>query len=86
MTVEGKVKVALTLGEPPLSQTHHVIFLVVKFLLNYNVILGRPMFYEFEAVTSIRYLAMKFPTSNGVDIVRGCQGKAAAVYLATVKE
>lgn len=30
VAVEGKVKVALTLGEPPLSRTHYVVFLVAK--------------------------------------------------------
>ncbi|XP_021607785.1 uncharacterized protein LOC110611708 [Manihot esculenta] len=69
--IEGKVKLALTLGEAPLARTHYAVFLVVKLPLNYNAILGRPVMYDFEVVTSIRYLAMKFPTEAGVGIVRG---------------
>ncbi|XP_021598897.1 uncharacterized protein LOC110604919 [Manihot esculenta] len=67
IAVEGKVMVALTLGESPLSRTHHAVFLAVKLPLSYNAILGRPMLYNFEAVTSIRYLTMKFPTEAGVE-------------------
>ncbi|KAG8660874.1 hypothetical protein MANES_02G203175v8 [Manihot esculenta] len=84
--VEGKVKLALTLGEAPRTRTHHEVFLVVKLPLSYNVILGRPALFNFEAVTSIRYLALKFPTEEGVGIVRGSQEEARAVYLATVAE
>ncbi|XP_043809021.1 uncharacterized protein LOC122722394 [Manihot esculenta] len=36
VTVEGKVNVALTLGEPPLSRTHYAVFLVVKLPLSYS--------------------------------------------------
>ncbi|KAG8645588.1 hypothetical protein MANES_10G076111v8 [Manihot esculenta] len=52
--VEGKVKLALTLGEAPRARTHHEVFLVVKLPLSYNAILGRPALFDFEAVTSIR--------------------------------
>lgn len=74
MAVEEKVNVALTLGEAPLSWTHYAVFLVVKLLLSYNAILGRQTMYDFEAVTSIRYLTVKFLTSGRVGVVRGCQG------------
>ncbi|XP_021607732.1 uncharacterized protein LOC110611653 [Manihot esculenta] len=84
--VEGKMKVALTLGEAPLSRTHYVVFLVVKLPLNYNAILGRPVLYDFEVVTSIRYLTMKFPTETRVGVVRGRQEEARVGYMATVAE
>lgn len=54
VAVKGKVKVALMLGEPPLSRTHYALFLVVKLPLNYSAILGRPILYDFKVVTSIR--------------------------------
>lgn len=66
VAVKGKVKVALTLREPPLLQTYYTVFLVVKLPLSYNVILGRPMLYDFEAMTNIRYLTMKFPVEARV--------------------
>lgn len=56
--MKGKVKVAFTLGEPPLSRTHYAVFLVVKLPLSYNAIMGRLMLYDLEAVISIRYLTM----------------------------
>ncbi|XP_043817373.1 uncharacterized protein LOC122725024 [Manihot esculenta] len=84
--VEGKVKLALTLGEAPRTRTHYAVFLVVKLPLSYNAILGRPALFDFEAATSIRYLAIKFPTEAGVGIVRGSQEEARAVYLAMVAE
>lgn len=84
MAVEEKVKVALTLGEPSLSQTHYAIFLVVKLPLSYNAILGRPILYDFEAVISIQYLTTKFPTSENV--IQGKQEEARAIYWAMVEE
>ncbi|XP_021616528.1 uncharacterized protein LOC110617828 [Manihot esculenta] len=39
VAVEGKVKVALTLGEPSLSRTHYAVFLMVKLPLNYNAVI-----------------------------------------------
>ncbi|XP_043808349.1 uncharacterized protein LOC110604832 [Manihot esculenta] len=86
VSVEGKVKLAFTLGKAPRTRTHYVVFLVVKLPLSYNAILGRPTLFDFEAVTSIRYLALKFPTEAGVGVVRGSQKEARAVYLATVAE
>ncbi|XP_021598823.1 uncharacterized protein LOC110604823 [Manihot esculenta] len=77
--VEGKVKLALTLGEAPSTRTHYAVFLVVKLPLSYNAILGRPVLYDFEVVTSIRYLTMKFPTEAGVGVVRGRHEEARAV-------
>ncbi|XP_043814072.1 uncharacterized protein LOC122723991 [Manihot esculenta] len=86
MSVEANVKMALTLGEAPRTRTHYAVFLVVKLPLSYNAILGRPALFDFEVVTSIRYLAMKFPTEAGVGVVRGSQEEARAMYLATVSE
>ncbi|XP_021598919.1 uncharacterized protein LOC110604945 [Manihot esculenta] len=86
VAVEGKVKVAFTLGESPLSRTHYTVFLIVKLPLSYNAILERSMLYNFEAMTSIRYLSVKFPTKAGVKIIQGRQEETQAVYLAMVDE
>ncbi|XP_021624992.1 uncharacterized protein LOC110624183 [Manihot esculenta] len=40
VTVEGKVKLALTLGEASRARTHYAVFLVAKLPLSYNAILG----------------------------------------------
>lgn len=55
---------------------------MVKLLLAYNAIRGRPVLYDFEAATSIQYLCMKFFTKGGVATVKGRQEELRAVYLA----
>lgn len=51
-----------------------------KLPLSYSAILGMLILYDFEAVTSIRYLTMKFPTSKRVSVVRGRQEETRVVY------
>lgn len=48
--------------------------------------MGKLMLYDFEAVTSIRYLTIKFPTDIGAGVVRGRQEEARAIYLTMVEE
>lgn len=69
--IEGKVKLLLTLGVPPLARTQYAQFLVVKLPLVYNAILGRPFLYDFEVATSIWYLCRKFSTKGRVATVKG---------------
>ncbi|XP_043816611.1 uncharacterized protein LOC122724815 [Manihot esculenta] len=63
VTVEGKVKLALTLGEAPRTHTHYAVFLVAKLPLSYNAILGRPVLFDFECNT-------RFKSGIGISIVR----------------
>ncbi|XP_050207572.1 uncharacterized protein LOC126656994 [Mercurialis annua] len=49
------------------------MFLVVDMSLAYNGIPGRPFLYSSRAITSIRYLIMKIPTTEGVISEKGDQ-------------
>ncbi|XP_043805276.1 uncharacterized protein LOC110629209 [Manihot esculenta] len=69
VTVEGKVKLALTLGEAPRTRTHYAVFLVAKLPLSYNAILGRPVLFDFEAVTN------SICSTTGSPKVQGLSGR-----------
>ncbi|XP_022897478.1 uncharacterized protein LOC111411151 [Olea europaea var. sylvestris] len=61
-------------------------FQVVRVSIAYNAILGRPLLNKIKAIGSTFHLAMKFPTSNGVGVVRGDQTAARQCYVASVRE
>ena len=67
--LEGTIKLAVTLGEPPRTMTVMINFLPVKCPLAFNGVLGRPLLKALKAVMSIHYLTMKFPTTVGIDQV-----------------
>jgi len=48
--------------------------------LAYNGLLGRPWLFETGAVTSVRYLTIKIPTSNGVVTIHGNQDASRECY------
>ena len=76
----GSINLALTVGTYPRISSVMANFLVVDFPLAFNAMLGRPTLRELQAITSICHLLMKFPTSNGVGQVRGCQSDARECY------
>lgn len=49
-----------------------------------NTILRRPVLYNFEMTTGIRYLCMKFPIEGGVASMNGRQDEYRAMYLVTL--
>lgn len=59
-------------------------FMVVKLPLLYNTIFKRPIFYDFEMATKIRYICMKFPIDRGVAIMRGRHDESKVIYMATI--
>ncbi|XP_022880891.1 uncharacterized protein LOC111398189 [Olea europaea var. sylvestris] len=73
ITPEGVVELPLTLGSGQKQVTEMTSFQVVRVLMAYNAILGRPLLNKIKAIVSTFHLAMKFPTSNGVGVVRGDQ-------------
>ena len=53
------------------SVTKMMEFIVVDTPSAYNTLLGRPILVGLGAITSVRHLAMKFPTPRGTGIIRG---------------
>lgn len=51
-------------------------FLGVKLPAPYNAILEQPRFYALDAMISVKYLIVKFPTSHGVGQIKGSQAMA----------
>ncbi|XP_022858982.1 uncharacterized protein LOC111379774 [Olea europaea var. sylvestris] len=76
ITPEGVVELLLTLGSGQKQVTEMTSFQVVRVSMAYNAILGRPLLNKIKAIVSTFHLAMKFPTSNGVGVVRGDQTAA----------
>ncbi|GKU99702.1 hypothetical protein SLEP1_g12506 [Rubroshorea leprosula] len=54
--------------------------------LTFNAILGRAILCELKAVISQPYLCMKFPTPQGVGVLKGNQKMARACYQDTFKK
>ena len=74
------IELVVALAEYPLSVTKMMDFVVVYIIAAYNLILGRPLLASLGAISSIRHLTLKFPTSRGVGIIRGDQLAAREWY------
>ena len=80
----GSVQLVLTLGDP-CQATTTVRFLIVDAPLAYNMLLGRPSLNAIRVVPSVYHMVIKFPTANGVGMVRGNQRIARECYSASMK-
>ena len=69
----GSIQLVLTLGDPPCQATTTVRFLIVDAPSAYSVLLGRPSLNAIKAIPSAYHMVIKFPTTNGVGMVRGDQ-------------
>ena len=67
----GSIHLVLTLGDPPCQETTTVRFLVVDAPSSYNMLLGRPSLNAIKAIPSAYHMVVKFPTADGVGMVRG---------------
>ncbi|XP_022888952.1 uncharacterized protein LOC111404368 [Olea europaea var. sylvestris] len=83
---EGIVGLPLTLGTEGKQVTQITTFEVVRTSMVYNAILGRPMLNRIRAIVSTFHLAMKFPTPNGIGIVRSNQTVARQCYVTSVRK
>ena len=81
----GSVQIVLTLGDPPCQATTTVRFLIVDASSAYNMLLGRPSLNAIRTVPSAYHMVIKFPTENGVGMVRGNQRIARECYSASMK-
>ena len=82
----GSIQLVLTLGDPPCQATTTIRFLIVDAPLAYNVLLGRPSLNAIKAIPSAYHMMIKFPTTNGVGMVRGDQRMAKECYSASMKQ
>ena len=81
----GSIDLLVTIGEPPHQATKMIGFLVVEHPSIYNVILGRPAFNFFRAITSTYHLMIKFPTEIGIGILRADQEESKKCYTTALK-
>ena len=82
----GSIQLVLTLGDPPCQDTTMVRFLIVDTPLAYNMLSGRPSLNAIRFVPSAYHMVIKFPTANGVGMVRGNRLIAKECYLASMKQ
>ncbi|GLU19124.1 hypothetical protein SLE2022_353900 [Rubroshorea leprosula] len=84
--VEGVITLPMYVGSEPRFRMASVTFLVVKVESAFNAILGRATLCELKAVVSQPHLCMKFPTPQGVGVLKGNQKMARACYQDTFKK
>ena len=82
----GSIQLVLTLGDPPCQAITTMRFPIVDSLSTYNILLGRPSLNAMRAIPSAYHLVIKFPTANGVGMVRGDQRIARVCYSASMKQ
>ena len=80
------IQLVLTLGDPPCQVTTTVRFLIVDAPSAYNMLLGKPSLNAIRVVPSAYHRVIKFPTGNGVEMVRGNQRIARECYSASMKQ
>ncbi|XP_031108414.1 uncharacterized protein LOC116012880 [Ipomoea triloba] len=68
---EGMVVLPVEVGVYPKILKVEMEFIVVNLACVHNVILGRPGIAQMKAIISMPHLCMKFPTPEGVGMVRG---------------
>ena len=64
------IQLVFTLGDPPCQATTTVRFLIVDAPSAYNILLGRLSLNAIRAIPSAYHMVIKFPTANGVGMVR----------------
>ena len=82
----GSIQLVLTLGDPPCQTTTTVRFLTVDAPFAYNVLLSRPSLNAIKSIPSAYHMVIKFPTTNGVGMVRGDRRVARECYSTSMKQ
>lgn len=78
--LKGIVTLTVTAGTYPQQIIKQLNFLVVNCPLSYNVIIRRPTLNRWKVATSTYCLKVKFPTKNGVGVIKGDQVLACECY------
>ncbi|GKV46509.1 hypothetical protein SLEP1_g53490 [Rubroshorea leprosula] len=84
--VKGVITLPIYVGTEPRFRMASVSFLVVKMESAYNAIIGRATLCKLKAVISQPHLCMKFPTPQGIRMLKGNQKMARAYYHDTFKK
>ena len=71
MLLLGSIQLVLTLGDTACQAITTVKFLMVDAPLAYNMLLGKPSLNAIRSIPSAYHMVIKFPTANGVGMVRG---------------
>nr|GFB58704.1 reverse transcriptase domain-containing protein [Tanacetum cinerariifolium] len=66
----GQLKLLVTIGDATHSTKAWMNFMIVKLLSPYNGIIGRPRLKAIQAVPSTVHGMLKFPTKEGIVIIR----------------
>ena len=82
----GSIQLVHTLGDPPCQAITAVRFLIVDAPSAYNILLGRPSHNAVRSILSAYHMVIKFPTTNGVGMVRENQRIASECYSASMKQ
>ena len=81
----GSIQLVLTLGDSLCQAITAARFLIVDATSAYNILLGRPSLNAIRVIPSAYHMVIKFPTVNGVGMVRGDQRIARECYSASMK-
>jgi hypothetical protein len=68
--MKGAMGLTVIMGFVPCCVTLKQTFMVIDTHLLYNSIIGRPLLHQLSAIVNIKYLALKFPTSEGISAVK----------------
>ena len=86
----GSIQLVLTLGDSPCQATTMVRFLIVDapsaYEVSHEISHSRPSLNAIRAIPSAYHMVIKFPTVNGVGMVRGNQRIARECYSASMNQ
>ncbi|XP_062162167.1 uncharacterized protein LOC133869226 [Alnus glutinosa] len=82
----GSIDLPVTAGTYPRQKVIMVKFLIVDRVSAYNAIIRRTALNDLKAMTSTPHLSMKFPTEEGVGVVKGDQKESRRCYNLSLKD
>ena len=81
----GSIELPVTLGDYPISTTKMMEFVVVDLPSAYHALLGRPALVGLGSVSSVRHLAIKFPTPSGIETLMADQLAGRECYSISLR-
>ncbi|XP_072071918.1 uncharacterized protein [Arachis hypogaea] len=84
--IKGHIWLKTTMGNPTLTKTIDIQYLIVDCPSPYNIIFGRPALNKFRAVVSTLHLCVKFQVQNKIATVHSDRQQAWQCYNASLKK